>query len=208
MKIIFLDRDETLNHDPGYLNDPNKLVLKENVIEGLQLLKLAGYEFIVITNQSGIARGLITREQLDSVHNKLQGMLSKYDLKILKIYYCPDEDDRSGCRKPNPGMIRSALAEFDINLQRSYIIGDRITDIKTGEHFNLPGILLKRSDQPKKTKSLPKNLKHQAQDLLEVAHYILTHKYEQYWENKIYDKSKENFLKKIKSFKKIKNGLF
>ena len=207
MKIIFLDRDETLNHDPGYLNDPNKLILKENVIEGLQLLKLAGFQFIIITNQAGIAKGLITHKQLGSVHNKLKDILSQYGLEILKIYYCPDEDDRSECRKPNPGMIQTALAEFDIDLQDSYIIGDRLTDIQTGEHFNLPGILLRQSNGLTKMKLPPKNLKHETQNLLEAAHYILTHKYKKYWEDKIYDRDQGDFLKKIESLRKNKKRI-
>ena len=203
MKAIFLDRDETLNHDPGYLNNPDQLELKEYVIEGLQLLKLAGFEFIVITNQSGIARDLITQEQLDAVHNRLQGILSKHDLQILKIYSCPDKDNDSKCRKPNPGMIKAALAEFDIDLKLSYIIGDRLTDIETGQPFNLTGILLKQPDRLEKIKKPPpKNLVYQAENLLEAAHYIFKREYEKNWKHKIYDKCEENFLKKIEDFKK------
>ena len=207
MKVIFLDRDETLNHDPGYLNDPNQLILKKNVIAGLTILKLAGFELIVITNQSGIARGLISQKQLNAVHEKLQSILGKYDIRILKIYYCPDEDDSSKCRKPNPGMIQMAMKDFEIDMDNSYIIGDRIKDIKTGEPFKLPGILLDKYRRSEATEQTPGNLVYYAEDLLEAAYYILDTSHQTFLESKIYDSVQEKFLKEIEILKQKKKRI-
>ena len=201
MKIIFLDRDDTLNHDPGYLSDPNLLHLKEGVIEGMNLLKLAGFEFIIITNQSGIARGLISEQELNAVHKKLKLMLSQHDLSIKKIYYCPDQDDFSPCRKPNPKMIDDAIKDFPVDLEHSYIIGDRHRDILTGIHFSIPGILIK-GQKIENENETPTNLIKKVDNFLNAAQYILQHEYEKTWRYKIYHKADDHFFAKIVECKK------
>ncbi len=206
MKIIFLDRDDTLNYDPGYLSDPNALRLKEGVIEGMTLLKLAGFEFIIITNQSGISRGFISEQELEVVHKKLCEMLNQHDLLIRKIYYCPDQDDFSPCRKPNPQMIHDAIKEFPVDLEHSYIIGDRYRDILTGVHFGIPGILVKGQKTENKS-APPKNLIKKADNFLNASQCVLQHEYKKIWQHKIYSKVDHFFLKRIEGIKKNKDKI-
>ena len=202
MKTIFLDRDNTLNHDPGYLNDPEKLELKEGVIEGLRLLQLAGFKLIVITNQSGIMRGLITEDELNAIHLKLKEILAEHSIDIEKIYHCPDKDDSSPCRKPNPQMIQSAINEFPVDLDHCYIIGDRYRDILTGESFAIPGILIQEDTAPKEKGEIPPNLIKNASCFLEAAEYVLQSEYEKNWRHKIYTQKNQNYIKKINEIKK------
>ena len=111
-KAVFLDRDGTLNPDPGYISDPKDFNLYEGVGENLLRLKKAGYLLILITNQSGISRGLISEKQLEAVHAKLQKLLTEKGAKLDGIYYCPHHPNHPykgvsdcNCRKPKPEMI-------------------------------------------------------------------------------------------------------
>lgn len=137
-KAVFLDRDGTLNPDPGYISDPADFNLFPGVAEALKRLQSAGYLLILITNQSGISRGLITVEQLETIHGKLQQQLSEAGCRLDAIYYCPHHPDfppvdglsDCNCRKPRPGMIEKALRDHDIDAGHSFMIGDRSSDIK------------------------------------------------------------------------------
>ena len=199
MKTIFIDRDNTLNYDPGYLNDPNQLHLKRGVVEGLTLLKLSGFEFIVITNQSGISRELITISELEAVHQRLFDILQEHRISLKKIYYCPDQDDSSPCRKPNPQMIYDALQAFPIDLEHSYIIGDRYCDILTGNHFDIPGILIREDEVEEGIP--PTNLIKITDNFLSAAQYVLQDEYEKLWKHKIFYETGDNFSKKIQELK-------
>jgi len=137
-KAIFLDRDGTLNPDPGYISDPADFNLYPGVAEALAKLQQAGYLLILITNQSGISRGLITGEQLNAIHAKLQSLLEQAGCRLDAIYHCPHHPDfpavdglaECNCRKPRPGMIQKAIAEYNIVAAESFMIGDRSSDIK------------------------------------------------------------------------------
>jgi D,D-heptose 1,7-bisphosphate phosphatase len=136
-RAVFLDRDGTLNPDPGYISNPDDFNLFPGVPQALARLKKAGYLLILITNQSGIARGLVSREQLELVHQKLQSLLAAADATLDAIYFCPHHPDyplngiaACECRKPQPGMICQAMKDFDIDLAGSYVIGDRSKDIQ------------------------------------------------------------------------------
>lgn len=137
-KAVFLDRDGTLNPDPGYISDPDDFELFPGVAPALALLKKAGYMLILITNQSGISRGLISPEQLTMVHEKMQNLLATADVTLDAIYFCPHHPDfppingvsDCNCRKPRPGMVLQAISDFDIDSDKSYLIGDRTNDIQ------------------------------------------------------------------------------
>lgn len=138
-KAIFLDRDGTLNPDPGYISDPKDYELYEGVTEALSKLQNKGYLLILITNQSGISRGLFTEEQLEAVHQKMKKLLEEGGVRLDAIYYCPHHPDHPykgisvcNCRKPKPGMILKAIKDFDIDIEKSFMIGDRTSDIKIG----------------------------------------------------------------------------
>jgi heptosyltransferase II len=140
---IFLDRDGTLNPDPGYIKSPDQFELFPGVSEALARLKRAGARLIVVTNQSGIARGLLSRKDLDAVHMKLKRLLDGAGVTLDAIYFCPHHpDDRCECRKPNRGMIDQAVRECGVNLDRSYLIGDHLRDIELAKRVGVRSVLV------------------------------------------------------------------
>jgi D,D-heptose 1,7-bisphosphate phosphatase len=148
-KAVFLDRDGTLNFDPGYLGDPLDLELFSDT--GVILSELKNkfqFKLIIISNQAGIARGLITEEQVISVNNELNRKLLEFNVQIDAFYYCPFHPDFSSkedclCRKPSPKMILDAANELSIDLSKSYFIGDTAADIIAGLTAQLKTILVK-----------------------------------------------------------------
>jgi heptosyltransferase-2 len=140
---IFLDRDGTLNPDPGYIKSPDQLELFPGVSEALARLKRAGARLIVVTNQSGVARGFLTRDDLDAVHMKLMRLLEGAGASPDAIYFCPHHPDEGcDCRKPNRGMIDQAVRERGVNLDRSYLIGDHIRDIELAKRIGARSVLV------------------------------------------------------------------
>ncbi len=145
---IFLDRDGTLNEDPGYLGDPAKVKLYPDVGESLAHLKNAmGFKLIVVSNQSGVARGLITKDDIELVNSQINKLLSDYNVFIDTFYYCtyhPDfnSEEECKCRKPSPEMVLKAARDFNIDLSKSYIIGDSDVDVECGKNMNLKTILV------------------------------------------------------------------
>jgi D,D-heptose 1,7-bisphosphate phosphatase len=148
-RAVFLDRDGTINEDPGYLGDPGKVKLLPFVGEILSRLKNEfNYFLIVISNQSGIARGLITAEQVEQVNEKINTLLNEFKVSIDKFYYCPFHPEFStaeecGCRKPSTEMVKKAVEEFDIDISKSFFIGDSVADIKCGMNADIKTILVK-----------------------------------------------------------------
>lgn len=142
---VFLDRDNTLNYDPGYLGDPSKVKLLPHVKEYIVKLKRElCFKLIVVSNQSGITRGLITEEEVDSVNAKVNSLL---DNCIDEFVYCPhhpdfDPEEKVECRKPSPKMILDSAERHQIDLSRSYMIGDSYTDIECGINAGVKTILL------------------------------------------------------------------
>lgn len=138
-RAVFLDRDGTLNPDPGYISDPADFRLFDGVAEALAELQRAGYLLILITNQSGVSRGLISLAQLDAVHEKLRELLAAAGARLDAIYYCPHHPDFCyegvtvcDCRKPGSQLVLDAIKDFNIDPALSFMIGDRSSDIKSG----------------------------------------------------------------------------
>lgn len=136
-KIVFLDRDGTLNVRPPracYVEKPEEFIWLEGAIDAVKLLNDFGYLVILISNQPGIARGRLTVEMLEKIHDKMKSDLRKAKAHIDKIYYCPHNwDEGCDCRKPKPGMLYEAQKEFSLNLSQSYLIGDDERDIEAGK---------------------------------------------------------------------------
>ncbi|MBN2591351.1 MAG: D-glycero-beta-D-manno-heptose 1,7-bisphosphate 7-phosphatase [Sedimentisphaerales bacterium] len=157
-KAIFLDRDDTLIEDPGYISDPDQVKLLDGVPEALIQLKSLGYKLIIVSNQSGIARGIFTEKRLEQIHNRLKQLLAEKNAYLDNIYYCPYHPDgivqkyrkESNCRKPNPGMLLRAYAEMKIDLEQSWCIGNSISDIEAGAKAGCKTILV---DVPNRAKS-------------------------------------------------------
>ncbi len=144
-KCIFLDRDGVLNVERGdYTFLPEDFVIVEGVPEAIKALKKAGYLLIVVTNQAGITKGLYTREQMQLCHEIL---MKKTDFLIDKIYYSPYHPSfsESLSRKPDTLMIEKAIAKFDIDPQKSWLIGDRCRDVDCGQKMGLKTILISDS---------------------------------------------------------------
>ena len=138
-KAIFLDRDGTLNPDPGYISKPDDYELYDGVCEALARLQKAGYQLILITNQSGISRGLFSEKDLEAVHDKMKRLLMAGGVTLDAIYYCPHHPEHPykgisdcNCRKPKPGMILQAIKDRNIDEKQSFMVGDRTSDIKIG----------------------------------------------------------------------------
>ncbi|MBE6098966.1 MAG: HAD-IIIA family hydrolase [Anaerovibrio sp.] len=144
-KVFFLDRDGTINRYVGFLRDIADFELLNGVPEAIRLINESGYLCIVVTNQPVVARGEITTEQLDEIHNKMETLLGKEGAYIDGLYYCPHHPDKGfkgevvelkmdcDCRKPKPGMLIKAAGDLNIDLKQSYMIGDSDNDIVAGE---------------------------------------------------------------------------
>jgi D-glycero-D-manno-heptose 1,7-bisphosphate phosphatase len=164
-KAIFLDRDDTLIEDPGYINDPDDVKLLPGAAETLAGLRKMGYKLIVVTNQSAIARGIVSEEVLEEIHGRLETLLSRQGVSLDAIYYCPFHPDgvigkyrrESDLRKPSPGMLLAAAEDLDIDLKQSWMIGNSYSDVAAGLKAGCKTILISSSaSPPQKKKSDPK----------------------------------------------------
>jgi len=146
-KAIFLDRDGTINVDVHYLDTPNNFKMYPGVGLGVKRLQDAGFKIIVITNQSGIARGYYTLETLERIHEKMLKEFEEYDAHVDGIYFCPHHpDDSCKCRKPKTGMFEKAIEEHDIDIERSFMIGDKHLDMAAGKRVGVEVVLIPESD--------------------------------------------------------------
>ncbi len=140
-KAIFLDRDGVINKEVGnYVYKVSDFIINEGVFEALKLLQDADYLLIIITNQGGIAKNIYTKQDVDKVHGFLNSELQKHNIKLTEIYYCPHHNEVNNiclCRKPNSIMIEKAIARFNIDVNKSYMIGDRNRDVEAGEKAGL-----------------------------------------------------------------------
>ena len=147
---VFVDRDGTIMRDADYCSDPEQVQIFAGVPEALRRLKSKGYKLIIITNQSGIGRGLITMEQYHAVETKVLRELGP-DL-IDATYFCPDvPGQHSNCRKPAPGMILQASREHRIDLSSSFFVGDKEIDAECGRNAGLRTIRVQTGFQPDTT---------------------------------------------------------
>lgn len=182
---LFIDRDGTINEQMGYINHMSRFVILPGVSEAVRLLNENHFLAIVVSNQSGVARGYHPIALVHDLHAYLQGVLKKEGAAIDGIFFCP-HDSRGTvpeytrtchCRKPGTGLIDQACESFDIDLRSSYVVGDRHTDMEMAHRAGVRGILVKtgyglgeidyvlphQSVQPA----------HIAEDLLEAVQWIL-----------------------------------
>ncbi len=137
----FLDRDGTLMEDTGYIGTPERVRLLPDVVPALRLLEDRGFQRIVITNQSGVARGYFGAPDVERVHAELTRRLAAEGAAIDGYYFCAHLEE-CDCRKPLPGMVRRAVAERGLDLERSAVFGDRASDIEMAAALGVPGILV------------------------------------------------------------------
>ena len=169
-KAIFIDRDGVLVEDPGYVHKIEDFKLVTNAIEGLKLLK--NYKLFVITNQSGIGRGIYMLKDFLKFNNHLINKLKKHKIKIQKTYFCPHKpEDNCECRKPKIKFLKDAEKEFNINLKKSFVIGDRKSDFEMSKNAGCKTIhVLSGYGINAKNEVNPDYF---AEDLLDAAKWIL-----------------------------------
>lgn len=148
---VFLDRDGTLIKDKNYLDTPDGVEWFDGAFETLRALRDAGYRLVMITNQSGVARGYFTEEDVRAIHERIESDLAERNLEFDGIYYCPyleegsvEEYSReSRLRKPSPGMILDAEKDLGIDLEGSWVVGDKLSDVKTGFRAGCSTVLVR-----------------------------------------------------------------
>jgi D-glycero-D-manno-heptose 1,7-bisphosphate phosphatase len=153
-KAIFLDRDGVIVEDTGYISSPGELILFPDIIPVLKKLQHC-FRLIVVTNQSGVARGYFTEEDLFVINERVIQMLAHHSVGLDAIYYCPHHPQvgndeyriKCECRKPKAGLLRLAAEEFGIELEKSFLIGDQETDIQAGRAIGIKTIKINRNER-------------------------------------------------------------
>lgn len=179
-RAVFLDRDGTINEDVDHLNDPSDVRLIPGAAEGIKKINNLGSAVVVVTNQSAIARGMLTEKALDEIHTVLIKKLSAEGAKVDALYYCPHHPEgivkeyaiECECRKPNTGMIKKALVDLNLSANGGFMVGDATSDILAGARAGLRTILVKTGygGSDKKYEVKPDFI---ATDLNEAADIIL-----------------------------------
>ncbi|MBN2019870.1 MAG: HAD-IIIA family hydrolase [Sedimentisphaerales bacterium] len=182
-KAIFFDRDDTLIEDPGYINNPDQVKLLEGVPEALIELKAMGYKLVIASNQSGVARGIVTEDVLGQIHKRLEELLGEKGASIDGIYYCPYHPDgvipkyrrTSEMRKPSPGMLLEAAKDMEIDLNESWAVGNGPGDIEAGSRAGCRTILLESRGHEQKVQPGRIVPDYRAVNLKEVINIIKMH---------------------------------
>jgi len=176
---VFLDRDGTLNREVDYLSSPDQVELLEGAAAGLRALAQAGFALVVVTNQSGVARGYFDEATLARIHERLIELLAAEDVRLDGLEWCPHHPDHGGpcaCRKPAPGMLERAAAALDLDLTASWIVGDAARDLDAGEAVGVSGVLVRTGKGASELARLSGAGRAPAQvadDLAEAARVIL-----------------------------------
>lgn len=158
-RALFLDRDGTLVHPFHYASRPEHLRLYDNIGADLFALQRNDFCLVLITNQSGLARGYFSEADLHGMHEYLQRELATWQVHLDAVYYCPHHVDgsvpelavRCSCRKPQPGMLLRAAQELDLDLQRSWVVGDILDDVEAGTRAGCRTVLVDLGSEPRPT---------------------------------------------------------
>ncbi|OGP94868.1 MAG: hypothetical protein A2Z19_06570 [Deltaproteobacteria bacterium RBG_16_54_18] len=172
---VFLDRDGTIIEEKGYLNDPEAIELIPGVAQAIRLFNYLGLKVLVVSNQSGVARGYFTDATVEEVNGKLEALLAHEGARLDGIYYCPHHPaDNCVCRKPEPGMLLQGADELNIDLPHSYLVGDKGADIGAAHRVGGKGILVLTgygTEELGGCQGDPPDFV--ARDLLEAAYWVL-----------------------------------
>lgn len=169
-KAVFLDRDGVIIEEAGYGYKIKDLKLIKNAIDGLQLLK--DYKLFIITNQSGIGKGIYKIKDFINYNNYLLKKLKKQNISIEKTYYCPHKpEDNCSCRKPKVKLLREAEKEYNLDLKKSFVIGDKKTDVELGKNAGCKAMLVLTGYGASSQKEAKPD--YVAKDLLDAAKWVL-----------------------------------
>ena len=183
---VFLDRDGTVIVEVDYLADPERVELYAGAASALRRLAEAGYALVLITNQSGVARGVLDEERLAEVHARLARELAAEGVALDGVYYCPHHPEHGGaayakdcdCRKPRPGMLLEAARDLELDLGRSWMVGDAARDLEAGWAVGARGLLVatgkgKRQREEARAKAPAPGWLHEVDDLPAAAEVVL-----------------------------------
>ncbi|MBS0619714.1 MAG: D-glycero-beta-D-manno-heptose 1-phosphate adenylyltransferase [Spirochaetes bacterium] len=191
---VVLDRDNTINADPGYLNDPAKVVLLPGAADGIQLLNRFGIRVLVATNQSGVARGFISEPQLAAVNKRITELLAQGGARVEEFFVCPHDDTADcDCRKPKSGLIEQIFDKYRLTRAKTFIAGDRARDLEAGISLNLRGILVGGTAEVP-----PENTVFRAPTLVELSSFVLETIFEDVIAEKVFLHA-EDFLPMLKN---------
>ena len=177
---FFLDRDGTINQEVEYLHRWEDFRYETGAIEALRILQGLGGQLVIVTNQSGVARGYYDAKAVLTLHRNMQADMQQQGISIAGIYDCPHHPDFSGpchCRKPQPGMLQQAASDLDIDLAHSWIIGDKIDDIEAGYRAGCHGGILVSTGHGKRHAHITPDFGHffhfhRSPNLLQAAYYL------------------------------------
>jgi len=182
---VFLDRDGTLNIDAGYLDRKERLMLFPWSLDSVRLLRRAGYAVVVVTNQSGVARGMIEESFVEEAHQIIQSRLIDIGEKLDGHYYCPHEPSASieafrvdcDCRKPKPGLVTRAARDLGLDVERSIVVGDKWSDIGLAKQTGARGVLVRTGYGRSQEKNRQEGLSADAvvDTLMDAVNWILLH---------------------------------
>ena len=175
---VFLDRDGTINEEMGYINHVSRFRLLPEAAPAIRRLNEAGLAVVVITNQSGAARGYFPASLVEEVHQHMQNLLAEEGARVDAIYTCLHAPDAGcSCRKPQPGLLLQAAGDLGLDLSHSYLVGDRYVDIQTAANGGVQGILVLTGyglgEYENFRNANPTKPVHIAPNLLEAAEFIL-----------------------------------
>lgn len=148
-RAVFVDRDGTVIWDAGYPRDPGEVAMIPGAAAALAELAENGFKVVVVSNQSGIGRGLVTLEEAGAVHDRFVAVLADLGVEIDGAYYCPHAPDEDcACRKPSPELLLRAAEDLDLDVTRSFMVGDKPSDVETGRRAGCATVLLALRDEP------------------------------------------------------------
>jgi D-glycero-D-manno-heptose 1,7-bisphosphate phosphatase len=170
---VLLDRDGTIIVDGHYLADPDGVRLLPRALEGLRRLQALGLELVIVSNQSGIGRGLFSRLQLDQVHARLESLLEAGGVTLAGAFYCPHApDDACDCRKPAIGLASQAAAALGFDLSQTVVVGDKQADVDLGRAIGVPTILVSEGPETCKDRGGPAGADYSVSNLADAAEII------------------------------------
>lgn len=174
-KVVFLDRDGVISKDsPDHIKSWEEFHFLPRSKDAIKLLNDAGFNIILITNQSVIARKMVTKKELEEMHSNMKKEIEQHGGKIKNIYYCPHHpDDGCDCRKPKPGLLKKAIEENDIDGSKSYMVGDRIMDVLAGKSVGCKTIIIPSELGSKELKESTVTPDYIAKDLFDAAEWII-----------------------------------
>jgi len=183
---VFLDRDGTMIVEVDYLADPERVELFAGAASALRRLAEAGYALVLITNQSGVARGMLDEDCLAEIHARLARELATEGVELDGVYYCPHHPEHGGaayardcaCRKPRPGMLLEAARELGLDLERSWMVGDAARDLEAGWAVGARGLLVatgkgRGQGEAARAKAPAPGWLHEVDDLTAAAEFVI-----------------------------------